>query len=264
MLAVVVLLYLGLSGRFGPTGKPAPVPSAPLVGENAAATSASPTDANPAVGDPAPGTARLDNPERVNEFASATPPRTPVAAGPADNAASATPAPVSGATDEWFAKADRLAGQADWSGLVTHSQQWSVAEPQRDLPWVFLGIANGRLQNNAQAIDAFNQALKINPINLNARWGLSDVYLQTRQWREAADLLNALVQSQPDNAKLQNNLGNAMLELGEYDESVGALEKAVKLDPGFRDAWNNLGNAYKRFGYPDRAAAAYAKANGTP
>src|SRR5207344_1148400 len=59
MLAVVVLLYLGLSGRFSPTSKTAPVPSAPLVGENAAATGASPTITNAPVGDSAPGTLPL-------------------------------------------------------------------------------------------------------------------------------------------------------------------------------------------------------------
>ena len=91
---------------------------------------------------------------------------------------------------------------------------------------------------------------------------LSEIYLKTGRFQDAALILRDLVRASPNDASLWSNLGSAFYGAANYTDSVTALETAVKLDPSFLVAWRNLGNAYQRVGRPDLAAAAFAKADG--
>ncbi|OGT60286.1 MAG: hypothetical protein A3E01_15755 [Gammaproteobacteria bacterium RIFCSPHIGHO2_12_FULL_63_22] len=165
---------------------------------------------------------------------------------------------------EWFEKADKLSREWDWPGLATLAQQWSVAEPQRNEPWLFLGSANARLGKNAEAIAALDPVLKRDPTHVVARTLLADVYLQDGQHQNAVTILRDLLRADPNNSVMWNNLGNALIAMNQYDESVTALETAVRIDPKNRQAWANLGTVYQKGGYPDRAAAAFANAGTSP
>lgn len=173
-------------------------------------------------------------------------------------------APVQPAGDatsrEWFDKADKLSREWDWAGLAIVAQQWSVAEPQRNEPWLFLGSAYARLGKNADAIAALDPVLKRDPSHVVARTLLADVYLQDGQHQNAVVILRDLLRADPNNSTMWNNLGNALIAMNQYDESVTALETAVRIDPKNRQAWANLGTVYQKGGYPDRAAAAFANA----
>lgn len=186
---------------------------------------------------------------------------------PSANPTSAPPSPTvpagfgdASVSNEWLVKADRLSREADWSGLQAHSRQWSLAEPGRDMPWIYLGVAHANLQQNGLAIDALNEVLKTQPKHPVARSALADVYLQSGQFQLAADILRELAPADSGNARLWNNLGNAYFGIGNYDESVKALETAVGLAPDNQRAWGNLAKAYESGGYPEKAAAARMKA----
>ena len=172
------------------------------------------------------------------------------------------PAQASGdaTSREWFEKADKLSREWDWPELATVAQQWSVAEPQRNEPWLFLGSAYARLGKNAEAIAALDPVLKRDPTHVVARTLLADVYLQDGQHQNAVVILRDLLRADPNNSTMWNNLGNALIAMNQYDESVTALETAVRIDPKNRQAWANLGTVYQKGGYPDRAAAAFANA----
>jgi len=182
----------------------------------------------------------------------------PIVAAPANP----TPSPPVGSMtpEAWLNKADQLSKASDWAALVEHSRQWSVAEPLRDMPWIFLGIANARLGQDAQAIEALNRVLPTQPNYPASRSALADVYLHAGQYQTSANILEELIRSNPEDARLWNNLGNAYFGIERYADSIKALETAVKLRPDSREAWSNLGNAYQRSGNPESAAQAYARA----
>jgi hypothetical protein len=163
--------------------------------------------------------------------------------------------------DEWFSTADRLYKDSDWLGLHTHSRKWISAEPLRDLPWLFFGIANAGLGQDTQAIDALNRVLPTQPNYPQSRAALAQVYFHARQFQNAANVFHELIRTDPDNARLWNDLGRSYFAIERYADSINALETAVKLDPAFQDAWNNLGAVYQRSGNPESAAQAFAKAN---
>lgn len=180
-----------------------------------------------------------------------------------DSASAVGPAPVTSpdAADAQLATANRLWREADWTGLLAHCRQWALAEPELDLPWLFMGSAESRLGNYSSAIDDLNHILASQPDHLGARAALSDVYMRSGQFQNAAEILRGLVRSSPGDPRLWNNMGTALLALGRNDDAVAALETAVRIDPGYHQAWASLAVIYQRAGHADQAAAAQAKAN---
>jgi predicted Zn-dependent protease len=260
LLAMGVLGYLGFSGRLTPSRAPAPSEAA--------------QSAQPVVGNSEPSTTSpaLDNPIETAAPGNAATPGAPTDVAATASASRPAAAPIIAETvkvvpdvtaqsvnDAWYLEAYRLAEQADWNGLLTHSLRWTAAEPHRDLAWWFLGSAYANLKNNPEAIVALQHVLSITPRHPQARLALAHLYLQSRRFRESADMLNELLKEQPNEVTLWINLGIATAQLGEYDESEAALQKAVQLEPRNRLAWYHLGRTYDHFGYLDKAKEAYAK-----
>ncbi len=178
-----------------------------------------------------------------------------------DVAPTATVSSTSSGADAWSLEAHRLNEVGDWAGLKIHAEKWATVQPDRELPWWYLGGAQARLGQYPASIDAYKHVLALSPNHFRVRWALADLYLRVNQFRDAADILNALTSESPATAGLWNDLGIAMDNLGEYDEAVASFQKAVQLDPDYRQAWANLAQCYAHFGYADKSKAALVQAN---
>ena len=86
-----------------------------------------------------------------------------------------------------------------------------------------LGAAYGELGRHQEAIEAFRQAIKINPYY----------------------------------AKAHNNLGAAYGRLGRYQEAIEAFRQAIKINPDYAEAHLFLGYAYLAIGNKNSALTEY-------
>jgi tetratricopeptide (TPR) repeat protein len=77
----------------------------------------------------------------------------------------------------------------DYTNALDVLKSSTLATPDSPEPWVFLGIAYRTMENNAEAVTALRQALKIDPTHQGALRTLLDVYLQQGQDAEVIDLL---------------------------------------------------------------------------
>jgi tetratricopeptide (TPR) repeat protein len=168
--------------------------------------------------------------------------------------------PVGAEAQDSFQRADDLMRAGNWAGLVAHARAWAQAQPERNEPLQFLGVAYARLGDYNAAADALNRVIARDPAHSGARLLLADTYLQSKRFQEAAGIYRGLVAQEPANARMWNNYGTALNGIGQSAQAVAALETAVKLDPAFKQAWANLGNTYQAMGDSVRAAAAFANA----
>ncbi len=99
---------------------------------------------------------------------------------------------------------------------------------QRENPfsWPLLGEVRGQLKDWQGAVEAYREALRINPFDIEALEGIS--------------------------AGLQ--------KLGLFEDALTFAKKATLLDPMNRDAWNDLSQVCTRLGKKDEATAAAQKA----
>lgn len=132
-----------------------------------------------------------------------------------------------------------------------------AAQPDWFLSHLNLGNALQGQRRHAEAIDAFQKAVTLNPKSAEAYLNLSDALYQAGRPGEAADMAVQAILAAPDMAEAHINFGNALLALGSPDEAVEAYVKATRLDPGNALAWLNMGNAHASTGAVDAAIDCY-------
>jgi tetratricopeptide (TPR) repeat protein len=99
-----------------------------------------------------------------------------------------------------------------------------------------------------QALQAYQQALALQPQDPRTLNALATLYAERGEYRKAIPLLRELAESSTDASHLYSNLGYAYYLNGEYGEAVAALEKATRLDPLNQRAANNLAAAQTKLG----------------
>ena len=93
--------------------------------------------------------------------------------------------------------------------------------------WYFLGSTHSQLKQYPEAIEAFEHALKIDPLHASAQFGLSRAYQQSGQADKAREGLKKFQYITQN--KLGAPISLAYGEQGKYsrvEESLGVVEKA--------------------------------------
>jgi Flp pilus assembly protein TadD len=102
----------------------------------------------------------------------------------------------------------------------------------------------------ADAADAFEHALRLEPSSPAARRNLGQIrleqgraLLEARRYAEAASELENALALVPDSAVVHNDLGVALASLHQVGEAAAHFRTAVGLDPRFDEARRNLSAA---------------------
>jgi Flp pilus assembly protein TadD len=103
-----------------------------------------------------------------------------------------------------------------------------------------------------KAIDAYQQAVRLQPDYPEAYLNLGDAYYNLDRYDEAVAADKQAIALRPDWAAAYHALGNAYLKLDRSAEAIEALKHAVDLDPKDEEARSALSLAYY-----DQGVAAY-------
>jgi Flp pilus assembly protein TadD len=109
---------------------------------------------------------------------------------------------------------------------------------------LLLGNALSDLDQHEAAIEAFQQAVRAKPSDVDALNNLGIALMKVGRNDEAAQHLLQVVQSNPGNVQALVNLGGALYKLERYEEALTHLQKACSIDPRNCDALNVLGSTY--------------------
>ena len=116
------------------------------------------------------------------------------------------------------------------------------------------------LKRYKEALVASEQALRLEPNNASAYIGKGNALDDLKRYEEALAAYEQALRLDPNNASAYNNKGRALDDLERYEEALAACEQALRLDPNFADAYYNKGyvlSALKRY---EEALAAYEQA----
>ena len=119
--------------------------------------------------------------------------------------------------------------------------------------WNNLGILSAREGNSAQAIEAFQHALQIDPSHSVALLNLGNAYRQEKAWIEAEKTLQKAFVLSPDDPEVNYNLGMVYAQLNDSDRAFELLKQALALRSVYPEALNNLGVLYLRSRRVDEA-----------
>ncbi len=112
-----------------------------------------------------------------------------------------------------------------------------------------------------KAIEAYREALRVNPVLAAAHHGLGTTYLKMGRPADAVEPLKAAVRLEPQNAITHMTLGIALGAMRRADEALVEVNEARSLAPQNARILNELGNVlHNSFGRFDEALAAYEEA----
>ena len=129
----------------------------------------------------------------------------------------------------------------------THYRRAIAFDPDYGPPYVNLGIAlmargDGlvRMNRENEAIQAYREALQLNPNNSVLRFAVGSLLVKAERFEEAIGEFRAGLALVPDSAEAHNNLGGALAATGRTAEAIVEFEHALRLNPNLVSARRNL------------------------
>jgi tetratricopeptide (TPR) repeat protein len=162
---------------------------------------------------------------------------------------------------QWLNESSELTLRKDWPALLEHSLRWAKEQPSSGEAWNNLGITYIITAHEAQAIEAFQHALRINPNDDEALLNLGAAY-QSASPNKSVEIFQKLLRKNTYVAKqwVWSNLGGAYDKVGRSTDAIKAYQKALSISSDFAGIWFGLGNAYFKASQPNNAAEAYQQA----
>ncbi|HXG67773.1 MAG TPA: tetratricopeptide repeat protein [Blastocatellia bacterium] len=111
-----------------------------------------------------------------------------------------------------------------------------------------------------KAIEAYRQALQLNPDSTDAWYHLGMAYSSLGRYKEAVEAYSRAIRRKPDYAAAHFNLGHAYSNLKQYDNAIKAFQQAIQYEPDNLEAYFALGYAYFDSGRDEKAAATFEEA----
>ena len=118
--------------------------------------------------------------------------------------------------------------------------------PQRSTAneYVDLGIAYRKEEKYQEAILAYQEAIKIDPVHEWAYNNIGYAYYCDQKYEESVKAYKQAIQVRPDHGWAYNGLGRAYNKLGQYQQAIDAFLSSTQVSPDNAEAFYNLAKAY--------------------
>lgn len=110
-------------------------------------------------------------------------------------------------------------------------------------------------ENYREAINAFNNAIKLNPKDARIYHNRGAAYNNLGQYQQAIIDYNKAIELHPEIAKFYDNRGSAYSNLGNTQQAIIDYDKAISLYPEGGNFYYHKGIVYARIGNSEMAIA---------
>lgn len=162
----------------------------------------------------------------------------------------------------WRAEDDKSAREAFRRGV-----QLPGEPPMLARGWVGFGRSQWKEGKYPQAIAALNEAMRLDPKNVDAHYALSGVYEDQGNPAGVLAEREAIARMEPADAWAHYSLGNAYAAMKQVAPAAAAYDKVLEMaqkDSHAQDLLSLLSDSYKEVGRPDRAITALRTALAVP
>jgi tetratricopeptide (TPR) repeat protein len=106
--------------------------------------------------------------------------------------------------------ADALFAQGRYQAAIPEYRAYLAVRPQFVIPWTNLGISLAATADPSGAVEAFDRAVAIEPLNSGARRNLANALLETHDYRRAAEQAREALRLAPQDAVAREILSLAL------------------------------------------------------
>ncbi len=123
--------------------------------------------------------------------------------------------------------------------------------------WNNLGLLATREGRTADAVEYFEEALRVSPDYWIALENLGNAYRQLKRWDKARSTLERAVKAKTNDPEANYSLAMVYAQTDDTERAYQYLQTALKLRPTYPEALNNLGILYLRTRRRDQAVAQF-------
>ncbi len=152
-----------------------------------------------------------------------------------------------------------LAGQGRFDQAIDHYNEVLRIKPDHDKAHYNLGNAYVGQGNFDEAIKHYSEALRIRPDNEEVHNNLGIAFAGQGKFEEAIHHYLEALRIKPDHGKAHNNLANVLARQGRFDEAIDHYSQVLRIEPDDAEAHNNLANVLARQGRFDEAIDHYSQ-----
>jgi tetratricopeptide (TPR) repeat protein len=109
--------------------------------------------------------------------------------------------------EDWFLKGNTLSQQGRFEEAIDAYKKSIERNSSATVSYFNLALAYKNLNKQKEAALAFEKTVELEPGNLDARYGLGNVYNYLERWEDAISQLNIVVHRRQDDAEAHGNLG---------------------------------------------------------
>jgi tetratricopeptide (TPR) repeat protein len=121
------------------------------------------------------------------------------------------------------------------------------------------GIAT-RLGKTELAVEAFGNAVALDPTDAAARSNLGSAHRNQGNLEDAIACFRRALELDPDLAETRNNLGHALASQGNLEDAIACFRRALEIKPDMVETLSALGHALGRQGELEEAIACFRRA----
>lgn len=126
----------------------------------------------------------------------------------------------------------------NYDQAIAIMQEATAADPTKDLLWAYLGDAYVGGKKYPEAVDAFQQAIKIKPDSVLYHNALANALNKAGQPDKAIAEYTQAAQMDPANAATAYfNMGAVYTNTGKVDDAISSFDKVIQADPARADAY---------------------------
>ena len=119
-----------------------------------------------------------------------------------------------------------------------------ASNPNNYRDWFQLGSLYQDAGKDTKAVEAYEQAIQLNPKYTEALVNLGGVYNDTGDYDKAKAYLEEALALNPEDCRARSNLGNVYYSMGRYPDAMFEYERAVETDPKCYSSLYNIGVAF--------------------
>ncbi|PWC90099.1 hypothetical protein TSH100_03705 [Azospirillum sp. TSH100] len=148
----------------------------------------------------------------------------------------------------------RDANSKDFASTIREVRYCMVHLPKSDLHWAYNlhGLVLTQQGKPQEAIERFNEALKLKPDFLLPVYNTGNALLDMKQYDQAIakfkEVLNRDVKGDIRTPHAYTQWGVALMRQGRMDEAAQMMRKAIAVDPMYADAYYQLGQLLRQQG----------------
>jgi len=143
---------------------------------------------------------------------------------------------------DWIEQGNRFAKDGLYTEAVDAYSRSLRLDPLNPKAWTWRGIALQHLDRLQEAMNDFDEAIRLNPNESGAWQGKASVYIDTGQYKLAIKSAERSLELAGPGDKMENSwliIGFAYNRLEQYEDALLQFDKAIEKDPKRIDLWQH-------------------------